>query len=446
MAGHSAALICVNGRPFYSVDLCKWPAILDRNSNSRKWPATKSHFEMTQPVDEVKQEGQETKPEEEVGKTESEAKSESQGDTSEKYSVKKSLGEGPFSRVEMWVEKGTGDVVVAKTITKEVDAEKFVEGARALLGLDHPSLLKTLGFVPQTASSHAALLTTQAPLGTLADVLKPGVKVGSTQRAAIVVGVAQALKHLHEKGLVHGQVKPSNIALDENGYPQLICHAAMFTRKQPGSAEPTDPATAWCSPEYLNGGEVTAASDVYALGLLAYQLITEKPVFDPALKHWLLLQAIMSGARPELPPLPAEIASVLVRSWDVDPAVRPTAAEFFEALSKANFAIGEDVDALSVRKYVSKFVEGAQPGESESAAESRANLQTREEVVKLRAEVGELTGKLKVAQLTTADLGGRLEKVVSLLTDRLEVLEERVSGILRAGQSRPPAPRVADAE
>jgi serine/threonine protein kinase len=432
----------------------KWPAtfppaLTRANFGPKLAGHTKSIRIMTLP-DDAAQSSTPTESGQETPKTQTQSEQPSKKASPDNYRVRTVLGQGPFSRVETWVDKDTGAVVVAKTMTTELDGEQFARGARSLLGLDHPSLLKTLGFVPQTASSHAALLTTHAEQGTVADVLKAKVKLTPVQKAVILVGVAQALVHLHEKNLVHGSVKPSNIALDAKGNPQLICHAGIFARKQSGP-QPVDAATAWCSPEFLNSGEVTAASDVYALGLLAYELISGKPVFDPGLKHWPLLQSIMSGARPELPPLPDAVTSLISRAWDIDPTVRPTAAEFFETLSTNNFAIAEGVDALSVRKYVSKFVSGPQPGESDAAAEARANQQTRDEVAELKGRLVELTGVLKTEQVKTAAMAAQFEKTVALLCKKLDELEGKISSIARElhPEQAPPQrtlPRVTEAE
>jgi serine/threonine-protein kinase len=160
-----------------------------------------------------------------------------------------------------------------------VDPETFKKEAEQLTRLSHPSLLKTLGFVPQTAEQQAALLTELADRGTLAGLLARPERLNSTQRAKIIVGVVQALRYLHDKKLVHGQLKPNNIAVDAEGNPQLIGDTQIFARDR--RADTT--ATAWAAPESLSDGTVTAASDIYSLSLLAYQLITDRAVFDPSL-------------------------------------------------------------------------------------------------------------------------------------------------------------------
>jgi hypothetical protein len=182
---------------------------------------------------------------------------------------------------------------------------------------------------------------------------------------------------------------------------------------------------------------VTAASDVWGLGLLAYQLIAGKPAFDPGLKPWPLLQEVMGGVRPDLPEsLPDAVGLLVQRSWDVDPGVRPTAGEFFEVLSVSNFAIGEGVEAGVVRGYVSKFVEGAQPGEGEEEAEQRANKQAREEVGVLKKEVGKLTAEVRKRQEEGVVLARELRAASGVLLgvmDRIALLEAEVQVLKQGG-------------
>jgi serine/threonine protein kinase len=288
-------------------------------------------------------------------------------------------------------------------------------------------LLRTLGFVPQTEEEQAALLTELADRGTLAGLLAKPERVNSTQRARIIVGLIQALKYLHEKKLVHGQLKPNNIGVDAEGNPRLMGHTQIFAQGR--KADTT--ATAWAAPESLSEGTLTAASDIYSVSVLAYQVITGKPVFDPSLKTWPLLQAIMTGPKPDLSELQPAIAGLLERGWDLDPGKRPTAAEFFEVLSSCDFQVGPDVDVKAVRKYAARFVEGAQPGESASDAEQRANEQTREVVVELKRTVAGLTTELRVMRATEEGLARSISLAIAGLSDRLDALALLVEDLAR---------------
>ena len=329
--------------------------------------------------------------------------------------------------------------MVAKTYRGQIDSEKFLKGVRGLLSLDHAAVVNTLGFVPQTVTSEASLLTAEwggnGGEGTLEGLLWKVERLTMTQRAVLIVGIAEGVKYLHEKGLVHGNLKPSNVAIDRFGHPKLLCNTGVF---EPEKAVSSLEAP-WAAPEYVSRGEVTAASDVWVLGLLTYQLITGKPVFEAGLKPWPLLQAVMGGVRPEVPEsLPDGVALLVRYAWDVDPGVRPKAGEFFEALSRNNFAIGEGVEVGEVRRYASRFMEGAQPGEWEDEAEVRANKQAREEVSALKKEVSELSAEVGRSAQEEERIGRELSvlrEALCELSERAVELEKEVVG-QREGRGR----------
>jgi hypothetical protein len=143
------------------------------------------------------------------------------------------------------------------------------------------------------------------------------------------------------------------------------------------------------------------------------------------------MQAIMSGPKPDLSALHPAIAGLIDRGWDADPSRRPTAGEFFELLSSAEFQIRPDVDVKAVRKYAARFVAGAQPGEAASDAELRANEQTREDVGELRQTVRALTVELEGVRAANVRLARSLELAITGLGDRVEALALRVADLSR---------------
>ena len=95
-------------------------------------------------------------------------------------------------------------------------------------------------------------------------------------------GVAAGLAHAHERGIVHRDVKPHNILLDENKNPKLadfgIARALDATQAtQTGTYMGT---ARYSSPEQLRGEEVTAKSDVYSLGAVLYEVVVGNPPFS----------------------------------------------------------------------------------------------------------------------------------------------------------------------
>jgi hypothetical protein len=176
------------------------------------------------------------------------------------------------------------------------------------------------------------------------------------------------------------------------------------------------------TPGWLSEGTVGVPAGAQRLALVAYALATGRPPFDPALTPRPLMQQIMGGTRPELPEMPAPLADLITRAWDVETAVRPSAAEFFQVLAENNFAIVPGVDVSAVRKYCARFGPGPQPGESEEEALARANAQAREDLAKAKAELAALT--LLAAE--QRDENARLQKEYAGLSRTVRLLNKRL--------------------
>ncbi len=109
------------------------------------------------------------------------------------------------------------------------------------------------------------------------------------QRIEIFLGVCEAVEHAHWNLVVHRDLKPSNILIDARGRPKLLDFG--IAKLVEGESEDQEPGTAadrttwraltprYAAPEQLAGGPVTPATDVYALGLVLYELLADRPPF-----------------------------------------------------------------------------------------------------------------------------------------------------------------------
>ncbi len=150
----------------------------------------------------------------------------------------------------------------------------------------------------------------------------------------IVERVALALEHAHERGVLHRDVKPSNVLLTADGRVLLVdfglaigAQDVRLTRT--GSAFGSLP---YMAPEQIESREVDARTDVYGLGVLLFELLALRPPFDPDTQTD-LRQSILVGEMPSLrglnPALPVDGETVCVKAMDRDPTRRyATMAEF----------------------------------------------------------------------------------------------------------------------
>lgn len=156
---------------------------------------------------------------------------------------------------------------------------------------------------------------------------------------AITAQVAAALAALHAAGVIHCDVKHDNVyVLDETigAWPRVkvIDFGVSRLADDPPLADATIAGTPWCmAPEQWTGAP-TAASDVYALGCLLYDLTTGTQPFDGSLPELMLAHMEKRPARPSwLRAMPIELERIILRSLAKDPAARPTMAELATELA-----------------------------------------------------------------------------------------------------------------
>ena len=143
-------------------------------------------------------------------------------------------------------------------------AARLHREAQVLAALDHPNVVRLIDVVADDAG--VSLVMTYAAGGSLAELLAARGRLSADDAVAVVVPVADALASAHARGVVHGDVKPANILLTGDGVPLL----GDF-----GIARLTTDAVTAGTPEYADpSGRWDAAADVYALAVVAHQLLT----------------------------------------------------------------------------------------------------------------------------------------------------------------------------
>ncbi|GAA2450817.1 serine/threonine-protein kinase [Streptomyces glaucus] len=208
--------------------------------------------------------------------------------------------------------------------------ERFADEAVVLAGLQHPGLVTLYD-----AGRHedCAYLVMQLVKGTtLARRVSAG-PMDPPDVAGLGAGLARALAHVHAAGIVHRDVKPSNVLLDAEGAPHLadfgIARMADATRRT-ASGELVGTAS-YLAPEQVLGKEVGPPADVYALGLVLLECLKGETEYrgtplEAAVARLHRLPAVPRSAPPEL----ARLLRAMTAS---DPAARPAAGECAETLS-----------------------------------------------------------------------------------------------------------------
>jgi serine/threonine-protein kinase len=250
------------------------------------------------------------------------------------YRLERELGRGGmgvvFEATDTALERRVAIKVVHPQLTHhDAIVRRFLSEARMIARLRHPGIVTV-----HAAGSGAGLLyyvMDQVPGETLRERLQREPKLPAEEVRRIVAQLAGALDAAGRAGLVHRDVKPENVLLDAAGSRALL---ADFGIARAMEAEPGDDPTTgrgvalgtptYMSPEQASGEPVDARSDLYALGVLAYEMLAGQPPFTGSVrivvsKHLTERPVPVQKLRPDCPP---DLAAAVMRALEKHPDAR----------------------------------------------------------------------------------------------------------------------------
>jgi Protein kinase domain len=257
-----------------------------------------------------------------------------------RYRPLRPLGSGGSGSVWLSRDEKTGLDVALKIVAREgKSAARAEREAKAAAQLRHPACLRAYAFGRD--SRHVYIAYEFVPGRTFREVLRDG---DMTQGTAIeaCAQVCDGLAHAHAAGILHRDVKPSNVLLMDG--ERISARVLDFGLAQMAEAETLTEAgdvpgtLAYISPERLAGGEATPAADVWAVGVMLWEALAGRhPFWRGSMLE--TARAIEAGARPlgELrPDLPKGLLRVVDTALSTNPARRPTARTLADALRGAS--------------------------------------------------------------------------------------------------------------
>jgi hypothetical protein len=265
-----------------------------------------------------------------------------------RYRLGDDLGAGGTARVVRATDERLGREVAVKLLDSRIAAsadpsgrDRFLQECRTLAGFSHPGAV--LVFDAGEDDGDLFLVMELVEGTTLAHRLAHAGPMSIAESVRVSREILSVLAAAHSAGIVHRDVKPANILLGEAGVVKL---ADFGIAKRFDDIEESVTATGfivgtprYLAPEQAMGETITPATDVYAVGVLLYEMLAGHPPFvgDSAVAIAVAQQASTApdirDVRPEVPqPLAAAIAAALA----LDPAERPATAATFEAALNAS--------------------------------------------------------------------------------------------------------------
>ncbi len=261
-----------------------------------------------------------------------------------KYELGDEIGRGGMGVVYRGYDPTLERPVAVKVLAphlkwEEGFVERFMREARTAARLKHPHIV-TIHDVGEE-QDHYYFVMEYLPGQSLNQILRQQTQLSPEQTLSILRQLADALDHAHEQGLVHRDVKPANVIVDQQGHVTLtdfgLVHAARETRLTATGAMMGTPQ--YMSPEQVTGEKVGPPADLYSLAILAYEMLSGSPPFSrdttPALLHMQVYDPPPSIVE-RCPNLPPAVEKVINQALAKNPAQRfPSAQSFVEALALA---------------------------------------------------------------------------------------------------------------
>ena len=306
--------------------------------------------------------------------------------------------------------------------------EKLLVELDRLASVRSPVVARIVGVIPGDSSARRlpAIVTENFAEGSLETLIENKKDVSFTEKMRIMFGVASAMKSLHAAGIVHGDLKPTNVMM-KNGDPQVV-HFGLHRLVKVAPSEPII-GTAFRAPE-ISSEDVTAAtrsSDVYAFGMMMYYVMAGK------VPHGRYVKPLMDGMRPDLPKtFPHSVRKVIQLCWAHDPAQRPSFDEVLGMFITARFR-SEEFDLGEFFKFAVCVEEGAIQ-RTEIAALRKENDAYREQIQVLSEVIDEQNKRIAEIGVSapvedgapsepSADIGNLAEELESVKQNMEKVME-----------------------
>lgn len=253
------------------------------------------------------------------------------------------IGRGAMGVVWLGHDEMLGRNVAVKFLLEVAVAEddphftRFLEGARAAAAVHHPSL---------TTIYHADLIERVPYLvmeyvdgPPLSDVLKTRGMLSPSVATTIMLNVSEAISLLHDRGIVHRDIKPGNIMLSTSGAVFVTDFGLSCSRIPPGSSQRNEliaGTPAYMAPEMFKG-TLSSKTDVYALGVTLFELLTRRVPYATAVGQGDIFPSVTLPVEPLTEQsVPQPVIDLIDRALNGNPLYRTkTARQFNEALQRA---------------------------------------------------------------------------------------------------------------
>jgi serine/threonine protein kinase len=172
--------------------------------------------------------------------------------------------------------------------------------------------------------------------------------------AIIVCGIILGIQFIHSKCMIHRNLQPSNILIDERGFARIgdFESSRLFDMDITSAKHVGSPV--YMAPEMFKDEKYTNAVDVYSFTLILYELLVGESVFQSTIPLGTLMDTVPRGIGTELPASMNEtVKDIIQKGWAVDPSMRCSFEEIWSRLASINFQLTPNVNSSRVFRFIS---------------------------------------------------------------------------------------------
>ncbi len=249
-----------------------------------------------------------------------------------RYELLDVLGQGATGRVYRGCETGSDYYVAIKVLRSDLAENhtvitRFIQERSVLTSCDHPNLVRVIDLVVEGGA--AALIMELAEGGSLRQLIDVHGTFSESRSVELAVGVLDALDYVHSRGVVHRDIKPENVLLTTDGHVKVADFgvAKIVADATPGYHTTSIIGTPnYLAPELAEGDVASPASDVYAAGILLYELLSGATPFEGG--HPIAVMMRHSQQEPaRILGVSSNVERTVMAMLDKDPNVRPSASQ-----------------------------------------------------------------------------------------------------------------------
>ncbi len=264
-----------------------------------------------------------------------------------RYRVISRLGTGGMADVFCAEDEQLGRKVAVKLLHRRFAedpgfVERFRREAQAAAGLQHPNVV---GVYDRGSFDDTYYIAMEYLSGrSLKQLIRDEAPLEPVRAIDITIQILKAARFAHRRGIIHRDLKPHNVIVDDSDHAKVtdfgIARAGASDMTETGSIMGT---AQYLSPEQAQGHAVSAASDLYSIGVVLYEMVTGRVPFDGESAVTIALKHVSEPPPPPRtlnPNIPPELEQVILWALNKNPADRPVDAEqFIEVLEQVKSQI-----------------------------------------------------------------------------------------------------------